>query len=112
MAAAMTTLDVYERDDAFDHMVAMGERLWTGIEAAATVEGHAIELSGPVTMPTLLFSDDADGERAREFARKAAGHGALLPPFLNWNLSLAHTEADIDAVAAAAASAFAATPAA
>lgn len=110
MAAAMATLDIYERDQAFDHMVSVGERLWTGLELAAIAAGHDVELSGPVTMPTLCFGDDVDGDRAREFARQAAAHGAILPPFLNWNLSLAHTEADIDAVLRAATAAFGATP--
>ena len=110
MAAAMVTHDVYRRDGAFAHMVAMGERLWSGLGAAASAAGHDIELSGPVTMPTMLFRGDVAGGRTREFARQAAEHGALLPPFLNWNLSLAHSETDIDAVIAAAGAAFAATP--
>ncbi|MEL6985545.1 MAG: aminotransferase class III-fold pyridoxal phosphate-dependent enzyme, partial [Actinomycetota bacterium] len=72
MRAAIATLDAYDRDRAFDHLEAMGRRLRTGIEQAAADTGHAISYSGPVTMPTLLFVDDADGSTGRHFARQAA----------------------------------------
>ncbi|MEZ5558222.1 MAG: aminotransferase class III-fold pyridoxal phosphate-dependent enzyme [Pseudomonadales bacterium] len=110
MAAAMATLQVYDRDEVFAHMVAMGTRLRDGIVAAAAASGHTISYTGPVTMPTLLFADDPDGARQRHFAREAARHGAILHPSLNWNLSGAHTAADIDETLQIAAAAFAATP--
>ncbi|MEM7287442.1 MAG: aminotransferase class III-fold pyridoxal phosphate-dependent enzyme [Actinomycetota bacterium] len=106
MAAAITTRAVYERDDAHGHMERMGRRLCEGLAQRAAAAGVGIELSGPSTMPTLLFRDDADGGRARSFAREAAEHGAIMPPFLNWNLSSAHEPADIDAVLAAATAGF------
>ena len=102
MAAAIATRTIYDRDDAFTHMEAMGRRLWAGIADAAAGAGVAIELSGPPTMPTLLFTDGDGVAQARTFARAAAEQGAILPPFLNWNLSLAHAETDIDAVVGAA----------
>ncbi len=98
MAAAITTLDVFQRDRAFDHLEAMGRRLMAGIEAAAAEHGRRIEFSGPPAMPSLRFVDDPDGRRVRAFARVAATEGAILHPLLNWNLSLAHTEADVDRV--------------
>lgn len=110
MAAAMATLDVYERDHAFDHISAMGERLCTGLEQAALATGHAVTMSGPPTMPTLLFDDDPDTSMARAFSRTAAGEGVIFHPFLNWFVSAAHTAADIDTAVHAARSAFAATP--
>lgn len=98
MAAAITTLDVFRRDRAFDHMEAMGRRLMSGLDAAAAEHGRRIELTGPPAMPSLRFVDDPDGRQIRAFARRAAIEGAILHPVLNWNLSLAHTEADIDRV--------------
>lgn len=95
MRAAIATLDIYDRDDAFDHLVTMGERLRTGIARAAADAGHTVSYSGPVTMPTMLFEGD-DGSTGRLVARRAAEGGAILHPMLNWNLSAAHTEADID----------------
>ncbi len=110
MHAAMATLAIYDRDAAFAHMTEMGKRLRTGIIEAAAEAGHAISYTGPPTMPTLIFLDDADRTIGRRFSREAAGRGALLHPMLNWNLSAAHTEADIDATVDIAAEAMAATP--
>lgn len=110
MAAAIATLEVYERDDAFAHITAMGERLRSGLEESARTTGHSVIVSGPPTMPTLLFADDHDATAARAFARAAAGEGVIFHPFLNWFLSAAHTSADIDAAVEAARAAFAATP--
>ena len=96
MRAAMVTLEIYDRDAAFDHMTLMGERLRAGIIAAAERVGHGISYTGPATMPTLLFTGDEDRSIGRRFAREAAGRGALLHPMLNWNLCAAHSESDID----------------
>lgn len=110
MAAAMAVLEIYDRDRVFDHIVAMGERLRAGLAAAAAKAGHEIDISGPPTMPTLLFAGDDEGARQRRFAREAAARGAILHPALNWNLSGAHGPADIDETIAIAAEAFALTP--
>lgn len=110
MAAAMAVLEIYDRDRVFDHITAMGRRLCSGLAEAAGRAGHAIEISGPPTMPTLLLAGDADGARQRRFAREAAARGAILHPALNWNLSAAHQPADIDETVAIAAEAFALTP--
>lgn len=61
-------------------------------------------------MPTMLFKDDPEGIRQRSFAHEAARLGAILHPFLNWNLSAAHNAADIDETIAIAARAFEAVP--
>jgi len=110
MRAAMKVLEIYDRDGVFEHISAAGERLARGIAAAASAAGHLIGYSGPATMPTLLFTDDASGERQRRFAREAAGLGAIFHPSLNWNLSAAHRDADIDEAIAIASEAFRRTP--
>lgn len=110
MAAAMTVLDIYDRDRVYDHISAMGRRLCDGLAAAAAKAGVEVEISGPPTMPTLLLADDPDGARQRRFAREAAARGAILHPALNWNLSAAHTATDIDETVAIAGEAFALTP--
>lgn len=110
MAAAMAVLEIYDRDKTFDHIVRMGNRLRDGLVAAAEVAGQRISYTGPVTMPTLLLLDDPQGERQRAFAREAALRGAIVHPSLNWNLSGAHSPADIDETIEIAAAAFAATP--
>lgn len=110
MAAAIATLDIYERDNVHDHITAVGERLCEGIVRAGTQAGHDITMSGPSTMPTLLFADDPKSLRVRAFSRAAAEEGVILHPFLNWNLSAAHSPDDVDSAIAVAATAFAATP--
>ncbi|MFT7650870.1 MAG: glutamate-1-semialdehyde 2,1-aminomutase [Candidatus Poriferisodalaceae bacterium] len=92
----------------FAHINAVGERLRLGLLGAVKDAGVAISISGPVTMPTLLFEEDKEGLRARTFSRAAAEAGAILHPVLNWNLSAAHMPADIDAAVSAAAAAFSA----
>jgi glutamate-1-semialdehyde 2,1-aminomutase len=110
MAAAIATLEIYDRDEVFDHITAMGRRLCAGLATAAGEAGHDVTLSGPPTMPTLLVADDPDGTRVRSFSRAAAEAGAILHPLLNWNLSLAHGDADIDTAIEAARAGFDAMP--
>lgn len=110
MQAAMTMMDVYDRDAVFDHMTAMGARLRDGLLSAARQTGHAVRYSGPVTMPTLLFKNDPDGSKQRSFAHEAAKNGAILHPLLNWNLSGAHSAADIDETIGIITRSFEATP--
>jgi glutamate-1-semialdehyde 2,1-aminomutase len=110
LRAATKTLEVYDRDGAFDRMVRAGERLRAGFLAAAAQTGHAIRYTGPPTMPTLLLEGDGDRKRIQHFAREAAQRGALFHPNLNWFLSAAHDDASIDAALAIALEAFEATP--
>ncbi len=104
--AAMTTMDIYQRDGAFETIEAAGLRLKTGLVEAAARTGHRIEMSGPDTMPTLLFADDPDNARAQRFARHAAHLGAIFHPSLNWFLCAAHDDEAIDEAVAIAEQAF------
>lgn len=96
MHAAMATMKVYDRDNAFDQLTAMGTRLKDGFIKAAAQADVSLSYEGPVSMPSIIFDDDPVGDVARRFCREAAERGALLHPFLNWCLSSAHTESDID----------------
>lgn len=109
--AGMTTLDVYERDNVFDHLQQMGQLLVDGIVSAALAMGHEdVVMSGPPTMPTLLLGDDSKARRARIFARNAARLGAIFHPTLNWFLCYAHAQQDIEEAIDIARRAFAETP--
>lgn len=104
-------LDIYERDNVFDHLQAMGQRLVEGLTTAGRAAGHEdVMLSGPVTMPMFLFMDDVKAKRARIFAREASLRGAIFHPTLNWFLCHAHKEADIDEAVAIGEAAFSCTP--
>ena len=102
MAAAVATLTELRRIDGPARMRAMGERLRHGLAERARHHGLAIEQSGPVQMPTLLFRDDPEWKRGFAFCAETLRHGAYLHPKHNMFLSCAHTEADIDAVLDAA----------
>lgn len=108
--AGIKTLDIYARDNIFDHMQAMGELLVKGITGAASEIGHEVVLSGPATMPTLLFQGQRRGDRARHFAREASLRGAIFHPALNWFISGAHKIEDINEAIEIARQAFAVTP--
>jgi len=97
MAAALATLDELEAKNAAERMRRMGQRLRDGIAAQARRYNLGVRQSGPPQMPTILFEDDADGAKGARFVQEALHRGVYLHPKHNMFLSLAHTEADIDA---------------
>ena len=96
MAAAIATLDVLEKQNAPEHMRAMGQRLRDGLAAQAKRHGVGIRQSGPPQMPTVLFDDDPDFVKGYRFVTESLKRGVYLHPKHNMFLSLAHTPADID----------------
>jgi len=110
MRAAIATLAVYDRDDAFAALTSAGEQLRDGLLEAAAAAGHTINYSGPVAVPMMRFDNDPGAIRQATFARHAADLGAVFHPFLNWFLSAAHTNADIDEAIEIATEAFRLTP--
>lgn len=108
--AAIATIDVYERDDAFGAISRAGERLIAGIRAAAGKHGQQIRFSGPVTHPTMLFAGDPDQAKAERFSHEAAKRGALFHTREPWFLSAAHDDAAIDEAIDIADKSFAAMP--
>jgi glutamate-1-semialdehyde aminotransferase len=94
--AGITTLDVYERDNAFSRMQRAGERLVAGIGKAAAAQGQKISFSGPATHRTTLFDDDPGSVKMERFCHEAAKRGALFHPRLWSFLSAAHDDAAID----------------
>lgn len=109
-AAGIATLEIYQRDRVFEQLETMGNRLARGLEEAGRDAGQQITVSGPTTMPTLLFEGEQTAERAQHFAQQAALRGAIFHPSLNWFLSAAHTTTDIDQAIAIAREAFRAIP--
>jgi glutamate-1-semialdehyde 2,1-aminomutase len=108
MAAALKTLEIFERDDAIAHMERMGQRLRDGLGAQAEGHGQVLAQSGPAQMPQVLFADDPQAEKGKLFTVEALRGGAWLHPQHNMFLSAAHTEADIDRALQATDSAMAA----
>lgn len=96
MAAALKTLEIFERDNTIAHMERMGGKLRDGLAAQAKTHGQALKQTGPVQMPTVLFADDPGLEKGKLFVIEALRGGAWLHPQHNMFLSAAHTDADID----------------
>jgi len=96
MAAALKTLEIFQRDNTIARIETLGNRLRDGLTAQAKAHGLVLKQTGPAQMPTVLFADDPDVEKGRLFTAEALRGGAWLHPQHNMFLSSAHTEADID----------------
>jgi glutamate-1-semialdehyde 2,1-aminomutase len=96
MAAALKTLEIFERDGTIAHIERMGRRLRDGLAAQAAAHGQVLKQTGPAQMPQILFADDPEVARGRLFAQEALRGGAWIHPQHNMFLSSAHGEAEID----------------
>ena len=113
MAAGAATLDLLDTA-AYDRLEEAGARLEIGLGAAARDAGIPARVQRVGSLLTFFFADreirdeddakTADRERFAAFHRAMLRRGMLLPPsqLECMFLSLAHTDADIDAVVAAA----------
>jgi glutamate-1-semialdehyde 2,1-aminomutase len=113
MAAGLATLAHLDAA-AYARLESLGARLEARLVAAAESAGIAARVQRVGSLLTLFFTDapvscDADTKRVdrKAFARFHRGmreRGVLLPPsqLECWFLSLAHSDADIDAIGTAA----------
>ncbi|HVR88025.1 MAG TPA: glutamate-1-semialdehyde 2,1-aminomutase [Candidatus Limnocylindria bacterium] len=114
MAAGIATLAQLDAL-AYARLEALGARLQAILEAAARAANVPAVVQRTGSLLTLFFTDrpvTCDGDTGRvdrarfaTFHRGMRGLGMLLPPsqLECWFLSLAHTDADVDAIGAAAA---------
>ncbi|HWW56040.1 MAG TPA: aminotransferase class III-fold pyridoxal phosphate-dependent enzyme [Sphingopyxis sp.] len=108
MAAAIETLRIIRESDYLEHMVGLGERLRTGLDAAASNHGFTLRQTGPVQMPQIMFEGDPDFRVGYGWAEEMLARGVYMHPWHNMFLCAAMTDADIDLTLAAADEAFAA----
>ena len=73
MAAALKTLEIFERDNTIERIATLGQRLRDGLEAQAKSHGMVLKQTGPAQMPTVLFAGDVDVEKGRLFTAEARG---------------------------------------
>jgi glutamate-1-semialdehyde 2,1-aminomutase len=97
MAAALTTLRILDETDGIATMKASGERLQDGLRRLAADHGFGVSVSGPPSMPLLLFADDPDFRKALQWSGHCATRGVYLHPVHNWFLMTAHDTETIDA---------------
>ncbi|HEY1550011.1 MAG TPA: glutamate-1-semialdehyde 2,1-aminomutase [Kofleriaceae bacterium] len=114
MAAGLAAIELLEQPGVYDRLAALGQRLGDGLAAAAKAAGVAATINRHGSMLTLFFTDQpvtdyasaktADTQRFGAFFRAMRGSGVFLPPsqFEAMFVSLAHSEAEIDEVVAAA----------
>jgi glutamate-1-semialdehyde 2,1-aminomutase len=96
MAAAIATINTLRDTDAIARMTEAGDRLRSGLDAAARKHGLSLRQTGPVSMPMVLFDGDAEFKLANAFCSAALREGAYFHPRHNMFLSAAHTAKDID----------------
>ncbi|MGE0829507.1 MAG: glutamate-1-semialdehyde 2,1-aminomutase, partial [Hyphomonadaceae bacterium] len=98
LAAAIATMQVYEREPVIEHMIRVGKRLMSGIEEAARLRGVAqhITVSG---MPSnaVFGTTGPDGKPSQAyrslFLQELIQRGVLAPSIV---VSYSHQDADID----------------
>ncbi|UVK55295.1 aminotransferase class III-fold pyridoxal phosphate-dependent enzyme [Mesorhizobium sp. AR02] len=96
MAAAIATIKTLRDTNAIASMNAAGERLRSGLDAAAKKHGLSLRQTGPVSMPMVLFDGDGEFKKADAFCSAALREGAYFHPRHNMFLSAAHTAKDVD----------------
>jgi glutamate-1-semialdehyde 2,1-aminomutase len=103
MAAALATIDELVSCDGISRMAAAGRRLCDGLAERALAHHLDITLSGPPAIPFMTFqADEGSFRRSYAFAGECARRGVFFHPLHNWFVSVAHTDADIDATLDAA----------
>lgn len=96
MAAALKTIDILKQTDGIATMAESGTRLQNGLREQAAQHGYDVSVTGPPSMPLLLFDEDPEFLKARTWSGLCARHGVYLHPVHNWFLSTAHDAAVID----------------
>ncbi|MFD2420323.1 aminotransferase class III-fold pyridoxal phosphate-dependent enzyme [Amycolatopsis pigmentata] len=96
MAAAVATITELGKRDAVGRMAVVGEQLRAGIRASAERYGFAVSSTGPVQIPTLLFTNDTKYQLAKALSYEALARGVYTHPARNWFISAAMTDADLD----------------
>jgi glutamate-1-semialdehyde 2,1-aminomutase len=114
MAAGLKAMEILGRPGAYERLEQLGQRLGDGLLAAAQAAKIPAVLNRVGSMLTLFFcpgpvtdyatARTADTARFGAFFRNMRDRGVFLPPsqFEAMFVSLAHTDADIDQIVAAA----------
>jgi glutamate-1-semialdehyde 2,1-aminomutase len=120
MAAGLTAMKILQRPGTYERLEHLGKRLGDGLLAAAHAAGVPAVMNRVGSMLTLFFcagpvtdyatAKAADTQRFASFFRNMRDRGVFLPPsqFEAMFVSLAHSDADIDQIIAAARAALAA----
>jgi glutamate-1-semialdehyde 2,1-aminomutase len=107
VAAALATIEVLEKEQPYQRMFNLGQKLIQGIKAAAAETGHKLLVQGPGPMFNIAFTDaDAVYDFRDTLAADKAKLGKFIAAMHNegiriigrglWYISAVHTDDDID----------------
>jgi glutamate-1-semialdehyde 2,1-aminomutase len=120
-AAGVAALEELRRPGVYDRLAALGRRLRDGMVAIAARQGIPLQAlgEGPIAQPIFIDPKrritaeadlrEADGKRARRLGHELIQRGIFVVPGAKMYISLAHSDADIDATLDAFADALRAT---
>jgi glutamate-1-semialdehyde 2,1-aminomutase len=98
LAAAIATMDIYQREPVIEHLQRVGERLRTGLNEV--IRGHGLERQIAIMgdNSNLLFSSlDGEGKPSQAFRtlllQETIKRGVIMPSLV---VSYSHQDADID----------------
>jgi len=106
MAASLTTLELIHSTDYLERIVALGERLRTGLDKRAQRHGFKLRQTGPAQMPLILFDDDQDMRLGYHWCSRMMAHGVYVHPWHNMFMSAAMTDVNVDFALEAAGESF------
>ncbi len=96
MAAALVNLEILSEPGRFEGMQERARALCDGLIGRAEAVGLTLEVTGPRTMPTLTFADDADNAVINAFAEAMVERGVFVHPSHNLFFSAAHGDEEVD----------------
>jgi glutamate-1-semialdehyde 2,1-aminomutase len=110
-AAGLATLNVLDRPGTYDRLRVLGQRLRQGLEEAGRAKRIPIKALGDGPVVQALFTKrtrfetlddfaDVEADLHRRFAYEMIARGVLILPAGKIYISLAHSDADIDATVA------------
>jgi glutamate-1-semialdehyde aminotransferase len=97
MVAAMTCMDILEREDVQNVIWERGTRFLERLGAIVDASGVPVTKSGIPPMPFLTFDkvDDHYKERRTEFYTQCIRRGLFVQPYHHWYIAYRHTEEDL-----------------
>ena len=106
-AACLATFRSFDAEEAFAAMQATGDRLTTGLVAAAETAGVTAQVSGVPAMALISIDGDGPGRYlSHVWSAAMARRGVIVHPSQPWYLCAALTDEQVDAVLDRAAEAF------
>ncbi|HEY9159899.1 MAG TPA: aminotransferase class III-fold pyridoxal phosphate-dependent enzyme [Desulfomonilia bacterium] len=96
MAAAIACINKMKKIDAAGICTLRGQQFKDGMESLAATYGLQFAVTGHVSMPYIIFTNEKNFKRSQYFVRECNKNGLMILWHHNMFLSAAHTEKDIN----------------